>query len=78
MWWQSPEFWTAFGSAVVAVGGLLKATRAKTRADDAHQIAVGHALDRSWHPNAPRPVGIRRPPAGQAGPPSSPAGPSSG
>jgi hypothetical protein len=74
MWYTNPEFWASAAAVLTAVGGLLRATHAKTRADDAHAIAVGHALDRSWHPNAPRPVGGRRPPA----PPSSPAGPSSG
>lgn len=75
MWYTNPEFWASAAAVVTAVGGLLRATHAKVKAEDAHAIALGHALDRSWHPLAPRPTATR--PSRSAGP-SSPGGPSSG
>jgi hypothetical protein len=73
--WTNPAFWTGLAGVIGAVAALVTAVRAHTRASDAHAIALGHALDRSWHPGAPRP--LRRPPA-DLPPPSSPAAPSSG
>jgi hypothetical protein len=47
--------WTLAAAAVVAAASLGVALRARAVAADAHALALGHALDRSWHPRPPRP-----------------------
>lgn len=66
----NPALWTAVAGCIGAVAALLTAIRAHTRAVDAQSIAIGHALDRSWHPGAP-PQAVRITPPDA---PSSPGG----
>jgi hypothetical protein len=63
---SNPALWVAIAGCISAVASLITAARAHSRATDAHHIALGHALDRSWHPGAP--ARIRRPPVDLAGP----------
>lgn len=75
--WANPALWTAIAGCVGALAALVTAVRAHTRATDAHTIAVGHALDRAWHPTRPRSSIPINPVGNPRDPPSSPAGPSS-
>jgi hypothetical protein len=45
--------WALAAAAVVAAASLGVALRARALAADARALALGHALDRSWHPRRP-------------------------
>ena len=57
----NPALWVAVAGCITAAASLITAVRAHTRATDAHHIALGHALDRSWHPGSPARVVKVRP-----------------
>lgn len=45
--------WALAAAVWMAAAGLVIALRARKLAADAHGLALGHALDRSWHPRRP-------------------------
>jgi hypothetical protein len=47
--------WVVVAAVVLAWASLVVALRARKQAADAHALALGHALDRSWHPRRPPP-----------------------
>lgn len=53
---RDPALWIAVAGCLVAVAAVVAALIALGRARLAESIAIGHALDRSWHPAAPGPA----------------------
>jgi len=49
----TPQRWAVAAAVVTAAASLVVAVRARAVAADAHALALGHALDRSWHPRRP-------------------------
>jgi len=45
--------WTLAAAVATAAASLVVALRARAVAADARALALGHALDRSWHPRRP-------------------------
>lgn len=48
-----PQRWALAAAVASAAASLGVALRARKLAADAHALALGHALDRSWHPRRP-------------------------